>query len=96
MAAMFALYPSQTGPTFAQARPSLGGSDIINAPARDGDLAVYEEYREAVRINTIEALELFIARHPDHFLAADARRRLDFNFPPNLTETDCPNQDSVK
>ncbi len=93
---MLALNLSQIGPALAQAQPPQGGYDNTNAPARDGDLAVYEEYREAVRTNTVEAFELFIARHPDHFLTEDARHRLDLASSPNSTETDCPDQDPVK
>lgn len=45
------------------------------APARDGDIAVREEFDEATRRNTAEAFELFIRRHPDHPLVPDARQR---------------------
>ncbi|MBR1194870.1 hypothetical protein JQ620_23055 [Bradyrhizobium sp. AUGA SZCCT0274] len=45
-------------------------------PARDPKLAVEEEYQLARRRNTVEALELFIARHPDDPLAAKARTDL--------------------
>jgi hypothetical protein len=44
--------------------------------ARDPALAVEEEYQLARRLNTIQSLELFIARHPDHPLAAKARADL--------------------
>jgi len=47
-------------------------------PARDPEIAVEEEYQIA-RQRTAQALELFIARHPDSPLAerarADLRRR---------------------
>ena len=45
--------------------------------ARDADAAVREEYEAARRQRTVQALELFIARHPDHPLAADARADLE-------------------
>lgn len=45
-------------------------------PARDPKLAVEEEYQMARRQNTAQALELFIARHPDDSLAARARADL--------------------
>lgn len=44
--------------------------------ARDPQLAVEEEYRLARRVNTIQSLELFIARHPEDPLAARARADL--------------------
>ncbi|AXS41376.1 hypothetical protein [Breoghania sp. L-A4] len=46
-------------------------------PARDGDVAVREEFDAAVRRDTPEGYELFILRHPDHPLAEEARRRQD-------------------
>jgi hypothetical protein len=45
-------------------------------PARDPKLAVEEEYQMARRQNSVQALELFIARHPDDPLAARARADL--------------------
>ena len=45
-------------------------------PARDPKLAVEEEYQMARRLNTVQSLELFIARHPDDPLAARARADL--------------------
>lgn len=45
-------------------------------PARDPKLAVEEEYQLARRLNTVQSLELFIARHPDDPLAARARADL--------------------
>jgi hypothetical protein len=38
-------------------------------PARDPEAAVAEEYQAARLRGTAEALELFIARHPDSALA---------------------------
>lgn len=45
-------------------------------PARDPKLAVEEEYQLALRQGTVQALELFIARHPDDALAEKARADL--------------------
>jgi hypothetical protein len=44
--------------------------------ARDPRLAVEEEYQLARRLNTVQSLELFIARHPNQPLAARARADL--------------------
>jgi len=44
------------------------------APARDGNIAIAEELCAARRAGTIEAYDLFIARHPNHPLAETARR----------------------
>ena len=45
-------------------------------PARDPELAVQEEYQLARQRGTAQALELFIARHPDSPLAEKARADL--------------------
>ena len=47
------------------------------APARDGNIAIQEEYCAARKTATVEAWELFIARHPRHPLADDARLQRD-------------------
>jgi hypothetical protein len=47
--------------------------------ARDGNIAIQEELDAARRAATVEAYDLFIARHPDHplaKLAREERRRL--------------------
>jgi len=41
--------------------------------ARDGNIAIQEELEAARRAATVEAYDLFIARHPDHALAQVAR-----------------------
>lgn len=46
----------------------------VIAPARDGDIAIKEEYCAARKAGTAAAYDLFIARHPDHPLAAEARK----------------------
>ncbi len=45
-----------------------------NQPPRDGNLAIIEEFAHLESQNTIEAMELFIARHPDHILVEKARQ----------------------
>lgn len=42
-------------------------------PARDGNIAIQEEYDAARRAGTAAAYDLFIARHPQHPLADRAR-----------------------
>ncbi|MGH6708464.1 MAG: hypothetical protein ACREEK_05790 [Bradyrhizobium sp.] len=51
-------------------------TDRTTPPARDPKLAVEEEYQMARRLNTVQSLEFFIARHPDDPLAARARADL--------------------
>ena len=46
-------------------------------PPRDPDIAVKEEFDAARARATIEAWELFLARHGDHRLAAEARKELE-------------------
>jgi len=48
-----------------------------NAPARDGNIAIKEEFDLAVEANTAEALQLFIQRHPEHPLAVEAKKVLE-------------------
>lgn len=48
----------------------------VQAPARDPDIAVREEFEQAARTATIDAWRLFLARHPDHALAAPAKAKL--------------------
>jgi hypothetical protein len=50
--------------------------DRTTPPARDPKIAVEEEYQMARRQGTAQALELFIARHPDDPLAETARADL--------------------
>jgi hypothetical protein len=45
-------------------------------PARDANIAVREEYEAARQQRTVQAFELFIARHPDDPLAEKARADL--------------------
>ncbi len=48
-----------------------GSSDMRRA--RDGNIAIQEELDAARRAAAVEAYDLFIARHPEHPLAAIAR-----------------------
>jgi len=50
--------------------------DSTTPPARDPEVAVQEEYQAARHHGTAQALELFIARHPDSALAEKARADL--------------------
>jgi hypothetical protein len=59
----------------SDAKPDTAAANTM-PPARDPQLAVEEEYQMARRKNTVQALELFIARHPDNPLAAKARADL--------------------
>ncbi len=51
-------------------------SETTGNTARDGDIAVREEFDRAAEINTVAAWELFLARHPGHPLAEEATSRL--------------------
>jgi len=53
------------------------GHSPDHTPARDGDVAIRQEFDAAARANTVAAWDLFIARHPGHALikAAQAERR---------------------
>lgn len=56
----------------ADMTPERGPADL--RPPRDGNVAIREELDAARRAGTAAAYDLFIARHPDHPLAATARR----------------------
>ncbi len=49
-------------------------ADPSIARARDGDIAIAQELDAARRAGTVEAYDLFIARHPGHKLIDIARR----------------------
>ena len=44
--------------------------------ARDGNIAIQEEFDAAAQADTVAAWELFIARHPEHELTPAAKERL--------------------
>lgn len=54
-----------------QREAGVAGEEII--PARDGDIAIQEEFNVAKQAGTVAAWDLFIARHPEHPLADRAR-----------------------
>lgn len=69
----------ETGSTLsksANAGDSQRTPTRVTPPARDPQLAVQEEYQLARQRGTAQALELFIARHPDSPLADNARADL--------------------
>ena len=47
------------------------------APVQDYEIAIRSEFAHFESIGTIEAYETFIARHPDHALAVEAKRRIE-------------------
>lgn len=55
--------------------PAVPTAAVANV-ARDGDIAIREEFERARALDTIAAWKLFLARHPDHPLAVPARARL--------------------
>jgi hypothetical protein len=50
-----------------------GNSMPTSIPPRDGNIAIQQELDAARRAGTLEAYDLFIARHPRHPLAEKAR-----------------------
>lgn len=58
------------------------------APARDGDIAVMEEFRAAEQAGTAAAYRLFAARHPAHRLTQEAEARARRAEAENLPPTD--------
>lgn len=54
-----------------------GGSAGGGNTARDGQIAIHEEYNVAIAKNTVASYEQFIARHPDNVLTVQARARLN-------------------
>lgn len=54
------------------AAPMSAGA--TSAPARDGNIAIAEELDAARKAATVEAYDLFIARHPRHPLRETAEK----------------------
>ena len=52
---------------------AAGASTPSGNFARDGDIAIREEFDAAKEKNTLAAWELFIARHPEHPLTERAK-----------------------
>ncbi len=72
--------PTSTPPT-ADSASTDAEANAPSAPTsgwrqRDPNIAIRQEFDIAVQAGTKDALELFIARYPDHALAEDARQRL--------------------
>jgi len=57
-------------------RTAQSRSDPLPLP-RDPDIAVREEFEAARAKDTVASWELFIARHGDHPLAAQAKKELE-------------------
>jgi len=57
-------------------RPSQGV-----APARDGRFAIEEEFAAALRAGTLDAWDLFLARHPNSHLASAAKAQREKLLP---------------
>ena len=58
----------------APAADPEGNAMPISQPARDGNIAIQQELDAARRAGTLDAYDLFIARHPQHPLAETARK----------------------
>jgi hypothetical protein len=58
----------------APADAPKGNSMPTSIPPRDGNIAIHQELDAARRAGTLEAYDLFIARHPRHPLVATARQ----------------------
>jgi hypothetical protein len=77
----------------------LGGAAVSPGEvprARDGNIAIQEELCAARRKSTVEAYDLFIARHPSHPLVREARaerRRLLAKRAPGSGSKRCPGED---
>lgn len=57
-------------------KPTQGGRSEPLPRPRDPDIAVQEEFDSARARATVEAWELFLARHGNHRLATEARKEL--------------------
>ena len=62
----------QTSPPMTS-EPSMGNGANY---ARDGNIAIQEEFQDAEIKGTVAAYEMFIARHPDHELSNLAKIRI--------------------
>lgn len=60
----------------AQAKQANNEMKMTANTARPGWIAIKEEFDAAMKADTVEALELFIARHPDSQWTPEARKRL--------------------
>jgi len=62
-------------------KPSNDGAVTSSAEtqgntARNGNVAIQQEFDRATETNTVAAWELFLARHPGHPLTVEASERL--------------------
>ena len=66
---------SDTPATTVQAEPAPSAADRRSTTPRprDGNVAIREEFANAVVRGEVAALEMFIRRHPDHALAEIAQ-----------------------
>ena len=71
MLAAYAASHGAAGAASPQPRP-----EAPMQPPPDPEAAIRAEFATLAAQNTVEAFELFIARHPDHALAEEARRRI--------------------
>jgi hypothetical protein len=67
--------PEATAETTAIA--AEGKDQMTGNTARPGWVAIKQEFDAAMAADTVEALTLFIARHPDSEWTPEARRRLE-------------------
>ncbi|HEX8400746.1 MAG TPA: hypothetical protein VF628_03490 [Allosphingosinicella sp.] len=72
-ALLIAALPMLSAQTGAPVQRGMPVSKEQAIPARDGNIAIQEEYCAARKAGTAAAYDLFIARHPQHPLAAQAR-----------------------
>jgi hypothetical protein len=73
---VFALNERMSMPSDSPKLAQSGRSEPLPLP-RDPDIAVKEEFDAARAHATVEAWELFLARHGNHRLAAEARKELE-------------------
>jgi hypothetical protein len=63
--------------TLVETDTVTGQSDDSANWARDGNIAILEEFDAAIAAQGIDALELFVARHPGHDLVDQARIEIE-------------------
>ena len=71
------VFAAATAAALPSAPDRQGNVMPTSIPSRDGNIAIKEELDAARRASTVEAYDLFIARHPGHSLVAAARRERD-------------------
>jgi len=73
----------RTSAAFSAREDGWMSAQSIMAPPPDEAAVIAQEYRGAVDDGSSAALIRFIARHPDHALAEEARRRLALRTEPD-------------